>query len=198
MDFHTVQKSRIFSEFSLENSEKWFSYQRSKFINHIDTLYFVLYPTSWTDNPLKIPLIDKLRSIKAIANDLRESQPIFEDLYDGLEVKPYFGFQMFDLHFGKQDCFDVFICEKPININTPPIFVQLRSQFLWLLGSKNAFDVACDCVEGILSTYNIQISRAQENRVDYAFHTNYIQDLINFFPERYLKEMQISNFERWH
>ena len=198
MNYQTIQKSKIFQEFSLEKSEYWFTYQRSKFINHIDTLYFVIYPMSWADNPNKIDLCDYLKAAKVITNECGESQPLFENLFDGLEVKPYFGFQMYDLHFGKQDCFDIFICENPPTPNTPPIFVQLRSQFLWLLGSKNAFDVACDCVEAVLESYDIEILKVQENRVDYAFHTNYIQDLINFFPEHYLKEMQISNFERWH
>lgn len=199
MDLKTISKCKIFSELSPGDSSDWFGRKRDKFINHVDTLYFVVYPAcEWKDNPGKKELCEYLRLMKDTSELHRESFPVFQDIHDGLEVKPYFGFQMYNLHFGRQDCFDVFICENPPTNQTPPIFVQLRSQFLWLYGVRNSFDIACDCIESILAQYKIEILKVQENRVDYAFHTNYIQDLLNFFPEAAIKEMQISNFQRWH
>lgn len=199
MNYETVSKCSIFREMSPEDSKEWFSYSRAKFINHIDTLYFVIYPVGkWKTMPEKQKLVEDIRAVKAIADESRQSQEIFPDVSGDLEVRPWFGFQMYNLHFGKRDFFDVFICDNPPNDDTPPIFVQIRSYSLWNIGTRDSFDLACDTVDAVLSKYGIQISRVQENRIDYAFHTNYIQDMIHFFPEESLREMQISNFTRWH
>lgn len=200
LDLATVSKCRIFNEFSPEQSEEWFSYKKNTFINHIDTLYFCVYPDSpyWKTDERKLELCTYLKDIKEYANSTGSPVPCFDEFSENLEVRPFFSFAMYTLHFGRRDCFDVFISESLPNPSTPPIVVQLRSQFLWLLGSRNSFDVAADCVEMILMKYGIKIIKVQENRIDYAFHTNYIQDLLHFFPEHSLREMQISNFERWH
>ncbi|MEG0614620.1 MAG: hypothetical protein RR540_02600 [Oscillospiraceae bacterium] len=199
MDLKTMAKSKICSEFSAGNFVEWFSRKRDCFVNHIDTLYYVVYPAcEWKEDIYKKQFCEYIKSKKALAEEVRESVKIFEEIDDNIEVKPYFGFQMYNLHFGRQDCFDVFVCENPPTPQTPPIIVQLRSQFLWLWGSRNAFDVSCDIIEAVLLSFGIEILKVQENRIDYAFHTNYIQDIMNFFPETCLKKMQISNFERWH
>lgn len=199
MDSNLISKCSIFNELTEEKSNYWFSRRRDVFVNHVDTFYYVVYPKGdWNDNLHKMELCEYIKDKKIFAEETRESVPIFEDIEDNLEVKPYFGFQMYTLHFGRQDCFDIFICPNPPSLKTPPIFVQIRSQFLWLNGTGNAFDISCDLIQAILLKYGIEILKVQENRLDYAFHTNYIQDLMNFFPEDKLKEMQISDFERWH
>ncbi|MDR2568955.1 MAG: hypothetical protein LBD23_01490 [Oscillospiraceae bacterium] len=103
---------------------------------------------------------------------------------------------MYSCHFGLDSFFDVFVCTYVPNDKTPPIQVQIRSNSLWLDGIKDSFDKAYKCVEDVLASFDIKIKETQENRIDYAFHTNYINDLMNFFPEKDLKRMQISNFGR--
>jgi hypothetical protein len=142
--------------------------------------------------------MEVLRKSKEAADKDGESKPIFVTDYNGLETQPFMGFMFYKYHLGVKDKFDVFVTETRINKHTPTIFVQLRSQSLWLDGVRGSFDLACDCVEKILSKFGLSIKKVQENRIDYAFHTNYIQDLINFFPEKSLKDMQVSNFSRWH
>lgn len=200
MDIKSIKKTQIASEFSEENFNHWFTFNKNSFISHVDTFYFLVYPLvhNWREDERKLKFIDVLLDKKRKADTDRESQPIFEALYSNLEVKPYSGIMMYSYHFGLQDKFDIFVCESPPNEKTPPIMVQIRSQSLWLDGLKNSFDNACKCIENVLKSFDIDIEKVQENRIDYAYHTNYIQDLINFFPEKYLKEMQVSNFMRWH
>lgn len=198
MDSKVLSRYKIFSELTEEKAAEWFDYSPHKFINHIDTLYYVVYPAigEWRTNDMKLNFCGFLRSVKEAAESCGDPQNVFEDIAEGIEVRPFFGFGFYALHFGKQDFFDVFVAESPPNKDTPPVFVQLRSNYLWTKGVKESFDESVGIIERILDSFGIKISRIQENRIDYAYHTNYIQDLLNFFPERHLKDMQISDFER--
>ena len=198
MTNHCIKNTLIYKEFGIKASDM-FLYSSKKFITHIDTLYYAVYLDclDWKNDVRKKQLCDFLKSAKEMCRAEGKAQNIYEDIYEGLQVKDYnFGF--YNLHIGKADCFDIFISDYLPNKDTCPIIVQLRSQFLWLKGAKVAFDEACACLEKILSVYDFQIVRTQENRIDFAFHTNYIQDVLNFFPEKKLKEMQVSDFVRWH
>ena len=200
MDSKTLKNTRIFEEHDNDFSKNWFKYKGKSFISHIDTLYFMVKPKceNWREDERKNRLFAVLRQKKESANEKNERVPIFEDIYEGLEVEPFQGLMMYSFNFALVDNFNIFVCEFPPNGKTPPIMVQLRSQTLWINGLKKSFDTACECVEKILGGFGIEIDGINENRIDYAFHTNYIQDLMSYFPEKKLKKMQISNFARWH
>jgi hypothetical protein len=194
-----IKKTAICTENGTDFYNKWFSCRKEKsFIKHVDTLYFMVMPdieclrksNRWEN------FIEELRSTKEKADLLRLDIPIFNDIRKGLETKPYMGAQLYSLHFGLKDNFDIFTSASTPNNDTPPIMIQIRSNALWLEGMKGAFNMAYDCIERVLGKYNIKIKSIQENRIDYAFHTNYINDFLNFFPEKDLKKMQISNFRR--
>jgi hypothetical protein len=197
LDFKSIKNTKIASEFSDEQFNEWFYYKPKKFINHIDTLYFSVFvdTSDWVNDDRKTPLIDYLRQMKNDSRADEEPKSVFTDIMEGLEIYYKRSFVAYDLCISLANCFDIFICEVTPNTGTNQINVQLRSDTLWLDGVKNSFDVACDVVSKILAKYDMQILKVQENRIDYAFHTNYIQDFLNFFPERNLRKMQISNFE---
>ncbi len=196
----TIMNTQIYKENSEEFNAEWFTFKKSSFVNHVDTLYFMIKVEThdWNQDERKNDFIEILRKHKEKAENLMEGVPIFEGIYNGLEVRPYLSAQMYSLHFGMEDKFDVFVCPILINDKMPPIWVQLRSQALWLNGIEKTFEEACNCVERILEIYDMKPESVQENRIDYAYHTNYIQDAINFFDEKNIKEMQISSFMRWH
>lgn len=196
MNFQTIQKTVIYKELGSTASEV-FEYSRSKFITHIDTLYYVCYVDAydWQNDERKKRLCEVIKEKKELTRATGKSQPIFD--IQGLEARD-FAFGFYNLHFGKKDCFDIFVSDYLPNKNTCPIVVQLRSQYLWLKGARNAFDESCDILNSVLGAYGLEIIRTQENRIDYAYHTNYIQDLLNCFPDKKLKDMQVSSFERWH
>ena len=200
-NYKTIKNTLVYNEFSESNNQKFFTLTRSKFISHVDTFYFVVYVDSpdWRSDNRKDSLIQLLRTCSAAASESDTSTyPVFENIFSGLTCRANSHFNMYSSHFCLKDAFDVFIADYTPNIDTPPIFVQLRSNSLWLHGTKKSFDMAVDCVKKVLASYDLNILRIVENRFDYAYHTNYIQDLIHYFPDKDLKEMQISQFQRWH
>lgn len=200
MDIKTLKNTRICKEKDENFCDEWFKYTRASFISHVDTLYFMVKPkcADWREDERKQKLFKVLQQKSDAANASHERVPIFTDVYGGLEVEPFMGLKMYSFNFALADSFNVFICEFPPNDKTPPVMVQLRSQTLWINGLRKSFDTACECVEKVFGHFDIEIEDITENRIDYAFHTNYIQDFMSYFPEKKLKEMQISNFERWH
>lgn len=197
----SAQRSLIYSEFSEEKQKEWFSIKQKKFLSHIDTFYYVIYPEvlNWRDDPRKDNLIAALATGSAqAAASSDQVAPVFTDLYDGLVCKPFMHFNLYSYHFCLDNSFDVFVADSIPNKNTPPIFVQLRSNGLWLKGTRDLFDLSLDCVDKVLRSFGLCVEKVVENRFDYAFHTNYIQDPIKFFPEEHLKDMQVSSFSRWH
>lgn len=69
---------------------------------------------------------------------------------------------------------------------------------MWLYGEHRAIEESFEDLTLILGKYNIKVSHTVENRIDFAYHTNYIQDPLNFFKEENLNKMQVSRFTRWH
>lgn len=193
MDINTIRKTKIYQEFEKVDAKNTFEFTIQKFIQHIDTFYYAVIPCAdWSvDSDLK----KRLRNMRETAEKTRESVQFF-----GLDVfmNPNFAFGFYKYHLGLQDCYDIFIAESVPNESTPPIIIQLRSQYIWCTGIHKAIEQSVNCVREILSQSGFEIKDIQENRIDYAFHTNYIQDHLNFFSENNLSQMQISNFRRWH
>ena len=82
----SIQKSLIYSEFSEENQKKWFSFTRSKFFSHIDTLYYVIYPdtTDWREDPRKDSFISAIASASALAACSSDQiAPVFDNFFTG-------------------------------------------------------------------------------------------------------------------
>jgi hypothetical protein len=195
----TVRETRICREHSTDFYEKWFSQKkRDNFITHVDTLYFMVTPqiedykrhTGWQE------FLQLLEQHKKVAESARESVCVFQNVMPDLDVRPFMSARMYSLHFGLKDFFDFFICTSIPNKDTPPIMVQIRSNALWIHGMKNTFDKAYDCIAAVLAGFDIKIKSVQENRIDYAFHTNYINNAMTFFPEKDLGKMFVGNFKR--
>lgn len=199
MDTKMIRATRIYNEFSEEKAREWFSYTRSKFISHVDTFYYSVKTIGdWSLNLGSCALIGTLKVLKEQAEKEGEAQPFMEDdVFSDLVVKPRFGFGMYRYGISKEDCFDIFVAESVPNLQTSTIVVQLRSEGIWLRGLQDAFYESLVYLYGILERYAIQIGDITENRIDFAYHTNYIQDMLSFFKEENLGQMQVSSFKRW-
>lgn len=185
--------------------KKWFGYTSSKFIAHIDTFYYSVFPdlgefpaTEWqVDSMLENirAFLNQIKSYKDICSLTKKSVEVFPELFHDVYMQPFGCFDnLYRYKIGIKDKFDIFITDYLPNTDTPAIFVQIRSASLWLDGVTNAFDFSCDIVEKMLGKYDIKIGRLLENRVDYAYHTNYIQDISNYFPQKSIGQMQVSCF----
>ena len=68
------------------------------------------------------------------------------------------------------------------NNNTPRILVQLRSIGLWTLGENELLTYSYGIITEILQRYDIEVNYCQENRIDYCYHTNAIQNPLKTLP----------------
>lgn len=193
----------MYEETTEEFKESWFKKTRDKFLYHIDTFYYTVEiegnAMKWH---MKNRLLTYLRMAKDGAERSFEPSTIFMDddqLYKyGFIVNPHMSFGFYKYHIGIKDAFDIFICEHSPNDATPVMVVQLRSAYLWLEGTQRAFEKSLEAVLDLMAFSKHRIKKIQENRIDYAFHTNYIQNPLKFFPVDDLGRMQVSNFSRWH
>ena len=207
----TTKTTSIFDELSEDDRLKYFNYSDKNYISHIDTLYFVAYVGKrfavegdvgvldvgcWGKDCEEKCIVDflaLLEQYKTVALETKKPVEIFEkDVFMSCR-----SFELYKYNISVKDKFDIFISDYLPNKDTPPIFVQLRSASLWLDGVYSAVDIACDLLDKILLRFGLGVTKVKENRVDYAYHTNYIQDVLHFFPIEKLGDMQVSNFKRW-
>ncbi len=194
---YDVKNSKIYKEMESKEAVYWFDRVREKYIHNIDTFYYVAFVEGDYNNDSNVErFIDYL--------ELKKNQALecFDDvLLD--DISPEFttnglGFGMYSYSVEKKDKYVIFFSRKKATKDTPEIFVQIRSQFLWLYGEHRAIEESYQDLTYILGKYDIKVDRVQENRIDFAYHTNYIQDPLNFFKEENLNKMQVSRFTRWH
>lgn len=196
---YNTKNSIIYKEFSSEKQKEYFSFKQKSFIGHIDTFYYTVYAdvSDWNENENKKKLCSYLAEIKTAVSMSLEALPVFSDISDKLEMRPFLSFKSYCYHIGMRDNFDIFVCETVPNLKTPSVIVQLRSQSLWLDGVKKSFEYSLNVVEKIFEKYDLKILKVRENRIDYAFHNNYIQDFVNFFPQKNLGRMIVADFKRF-
>lgn len=190
---HTKGKL-IITEGNLDN-KAWFKYTEKNFLHNVDTLYYSVHVSEdWYGEECQ-SFVKYLDLHKEWC--YRSHEPVVVRQLGNDYVMNGFGFaRTYAYDLEKKDCFVIFISKGRQSAEVPPILVQIRSQYLWLEGTQRAFEKSLDEVYRILSQYKITVKSVQENRIDYATHTNAIQNLMGQFSEVNLKRCQVSRFER--
>lgn len=199
---YSAKKSKIYTELSKEENEKYFNYIPKKFLHNIDSLYYVVkVKNDWNKD-------EGVKRFKALLEFYRHRaiksfEPI--TIFDGLSEYEHLGTE-FVMHgigsapylydISKVDKYMMFIIGHQLNPVTPEIWVQIRSQNLWLTGEHQAIKESIMDIENLLSQFDIEIDNVKENRIDYAYHTNYVQDPTDYFKSQNMNKMQKSRFER--
>ena len=189
---NTAIRSSIFSEFTEEEQNKYFSLTRAKVLPHIDNLYYnvFLFEDDGKNENGITHLPGKMRDLlELLAEAKQKKKAAYENDVEifGLDYYPS-NFATFEHRLSFSECFDIFISSYIPNGNTPRIHVQLRSRLLVLRGVTNAVMDAFEKVSQILQQFDLQISSVQENRIDYAYHTNIIQNAEAYFKDDNLKK----------
>ena len=197
-----VRKTLIYEEMQPIDRKRLFDLKDKKFIHNIDSLYYVIkVKNDWNHDPGCIMFRELLKTYKAHAVKRFQDDPYImfqggnfnlgtEFVMQGIGSAPY----QFDI--SKVDKYMAFVMDHQLNEKTPEIWVQLRSQNLWLFGEYQAFEESLKDMQRILSAFGIEIEEVKENRIDFAYHTNYIQDPTNYFNSKNINRMQKSRFER--
>lgn len=185
----------IYNENSVEFNKSFFDLWDKRFLHNIDSLYYTVKVCNEWDNDsgcckLKAYL-DNLHD-KAVKSDFVIAENFgTEFICNGI------GFSVYKYDLEIKNEFICFFANSCINKDTPEIIVQIRSAWLWLVGESRAVLDSYSKIKSLLGLYDIEISSVVENRIDYAYHTNYVQDPLNFFNPKKLYDMQISKFNRW-
>lgn len=202
---YTAKKSILYQELDIETSKRYFDYHKMKFLHNIDTLYFVIkLKNDWKYDPNALLFKEYMDKFQAQALVTPDMLPVFtseqlnnikvpssEWLMNGVAASKIY---RYDLQ--QPDRFALFVAPNTPNPETPEMIVQLRSQFLWLVGEKQAVLDSLSAVENLLTCFGLEIKEVKENRIDFAYHTNYIQNPTKYFKHENINKMQQSRFTR--
>lgn len=182
----------------------WFSKKEKKFLHNIDTFYFSVKLADDFTSLGDAANVEQLRRVCAKYRTMAGGTPFRELEYDVpvlyMVKPPYAGFYNFWLEIPEQ--FDMAFAPvvppgaETVASVTSEMIVQIRARLLWEIGPKLAFDRAMEFVRAFCSRFDLTIAEIKENRTDFCWHTNALQD-----PENYLRidnfaPMQVSRFKR--
>lgn len=199
----TVTRSLIYSELDKEKNLQFFDRKDKKFLHNIDSFYYVIkVKNDWNHDANCILFKSYLESYKKETRKTYEPVVMFQnhELLSKLSTKYVMNglsFQKYEYDICVPDKFNCFVLANQLNNDTPEFWVQVRSQYLWLDGEYKAIQESMNDIKAILDVFGIEIDKIVENRIDYAYHTNIIQDPTNFFQSKNLNKMQQSRFKRW-
>lgn len=182
------KNTMIFNEFDEQSNKFWFDFRQQKYLHNIDTYYYTIRFNA--DDESKQHFYDILKHDRENCklNDETKSSINSKYITNGYS----FGSYKFDLEL--KDMYLVLIAENVPNEQTPQIIIQLRSYYLWLYGITKAIEYSFNDIQDICMQYNLNIKEVKSNRIDYCWHTNYIQDLDAFFNPTNIAKMRVSRF----
>lgn len=180
-----TKRSKIFNEFTEDKQKEFFSITPKKVLHAIDSLYFSVS----LEDDIKERENENIEKFLYILNSYKNLEHDDELYYDYEKELLYkdisFGFYRHCISRNKM--FDIFICNKLPNNNTPRIVVQIRSNMLWLYGATDSIKYIYNVLLSIFSDYNLNIKSIIENRIDFCYHTNSLQNFDSYFSDDYIK-----------
>ncbi|MDE5782243.1 MAG: hypothetical protein K2I03_12335 [Lachnospiraceae bacterium] len=200
MIFSSSKKSLIYNEFDDNERTNWFELKQKKFINTIDTFYYsVLLKADFTRDSKDA----KVKHWRTFWKNIESNLAAYDDYVLKIPGLPmylyvtrfYYGNGTYEYRLSRPDYYDIFISCRVANIETSPVLVQLRSKALWIDGVRPTIWKSLDDVEKICSHFGIEILCTQENRIDFCWHTNYIQSPDVFFNPANFAKMRCSRLD---
>ena len=186
----TTKDTKIYHEMNEENQNYWFDFKQRKYLHNIDTYYYSIKvnPENY-DNFIEYLKVKK----EEVLNEE------YVELHDiGTEyIMNGYSFDMYRYDIELPDQFLIIIADKVPNDDTPEIIVQLRSYYLWMHGPFKAIEKSYEMVTEILDKFDITAFKVKSNRVDYCWHTNYVQDLNTFFNPSNIAQMRVSRLKEF-
>lgn len=188
-----TKRSVFYNELTDDLRKEYFDLKYKKYLHKIDTLYYsVFIKGDRNDDDTVKFFIDDVKEIK---ENLFSTGEESLDFCEGLEILR--GRHADYAHrLSVRDCYDIFIVTHIRNSNTPRILVQIRSSYIWKNGIDNAIYDSYNKVSKLLKLYGLEIDKVQENRLDYAYHTNCIQSPEKFFDVKSVSQTYKGSFKQ--
>ena len=189
-----IKDSSVFAEFDPQGQEYWFDRCKEKVVPHIDTFYYTVSIEDDSNNNVKVGnLLNRLNSLKDRKLSCRQNDVEYLGLSYSLTH-----FSHYDFCLSYNENYDIFISSILPTAQTPRIVVQLRTRSLVLEGVIKSIDSSFDRVKAILRVFELSPCIVRENRIDYAFHSNQIQNPYKYFSDEFIIEHLKSKLRLYH
>lgn len=184
-----IEDTLIYKELKAEH-ENYFSYVYKKYLPGIDNIYYSAFIGNDVVN------VEDDENINAFVTALTSR---FDSLQVGVDEYYFINhdydlllkrgrFSIYNFRLSIHDFCDIFFAKSIPNINTPRCVVQIRSKALWLNDYHDVLNYTYEVLNEILAEFKLKIVKVQENRIDYCWHTNQIQN-----PTKYFSDDVIAN-----
>lgn len=187
-----VSRCEIFSEFTAEEQQKYFSYNGNKVIHNIDTFYYSVYLDEF-DNEGKY-IENMIKFLDELSDKYKQGER--EIMVGELSFMPL-KFSFYEYCLRLENMYDIFISRYLPNKNTPRVVIQLRSIGLWMDGTKPLIESSYKDMETFMKRFYVTVTKVTENRIDYAYHTNIIQNTTKYFSDKNMLESLKTQLERY-
>lgn len=183
-----VKRTKIYSEFSLDKQKEFFAINEKKYLPHVDTFYYSVFLKGDSKDSPSLEIRNFVSILNEFKKQMQEEQEDFWYDYDNSLLYRRKTHAIYNHCIGLDNYFDIYVCGSLPNDYTPRISIQLRSIGLWSLGERESINHSFRFLNKILSDYNLEVDRTQENRIDYCYHTNCLQN-----PSKYFSDDIIAN-----
>lgn len=197
------------------DKDYWYHRKEKKFLHNIDTFYYsVKLYNDLTRNSAEPEVARFRRLVDRYQRMDADCMPFTEVPYQysmGVSPDSPGGSSCVNYRHGTYGYFYSFILNVPgrfdiafapvvppaasgIGSVTSEIVVMIRSQMLWEIGVSAAFEQSYAYVQELCRFFRFTIAEVKENRTDFCWHTNALQDPETYFRIDNLAEMQVSRF----
>lgn len=193
-----VIRSKFYEELSLDLRKKYFNLSSKKFISNVDTLYYTCFLKDDSKENKSLGMREFIRHLECFRDEIKIVQ---QDIWFNHNEDLLYSrkrFKNYDHCISKNNHFDIFICSSLPNDVTPRIIIQLRSIGLWHLGTYEETLQSYKSLKSILSSFGLEVERVQENRLDFCYHTNSIQNPFKFYSDNNILKSLKTTMKIYH
>ena len=197
------EECSIFNELDSMEKDYFFYKKDKKYLHNVDTFYYsVKLANDFTQTSIDVD-VKRLRDYFNKQKQGLDSRSEFKQVYINnylYNLTPLTFAGMYTIHLQIKDKYDIFIAPTVPSSEsgesvTSEILVQIRSYDLWLLGYAKAFESSYKYIKNICDYFNLSITSVNENRIDYCWHTNYLDNPEKFFTLDNLFKMRVDRFK---
>lgn len=207
VDSQRIEGTKLYQEMGREKREYWFDMKTKKFLHNVDTFYYSVKlnedftHSSQDKNVLAfrhaVERMQRSLTVKHYSGEVMQFYVTGIDDYLNLLPLRFAHFYTFCLE--RPEMFDVFMAPVvPGNDSgsvTSEIVVQIRSAMLWELGVYAAFEETLRWVTAICEMFGFTIAEVKENRTDFCWHTNYLEQPEKFFALDNFYRMRVDRYK---
>lgn len=205
-----IDKSRydckMIKELNDDDLSYYFDFKQKKFLHNIDTFYYSVKFKNDFRYESKDKSVLRLRKFFTNKYDALQRMDDTDDLYipqlgKCLVLKKVTFSRFYNVCLSYPEYFDIFLApvvpkgSDGSESVTCEMIVQLRSYMLWQFGVRDSFENSYEYVKQLAEYFGLQIDFVQENRVDYCWHTNYLNNPEEFFAPDNFYKMRVDRFK---